>query len=568
MIMKLPRRFVPENLNPDDEKKVSELYRSLLLRDIPVDSAALRQWILDWSELNSVLGEVSCRRYVAMTCNTADAQAAKAYADFVENIQPVINEYDDKLNKKLMGHPAKDSLKNEFGEWFKGVQVSLDLFSPDNIPLETEENKEIQAYQKITGGMSVEFEGKTQTMQQMATYMEKTDRGLRERAWRAMWERRLQDKDALDNAFDKLFAIRKQIAQNAHSRNFIDYIFLAKHRFDYTPADCEDFHESIEKLILPLLKELYKRRAAKMGLEKLRPWDLDVDPMNRPPLKPYSSGAELIEKVDQIFESIHPQAGKWARQMQAEKLIDPDSRLGKAPGGYQIGFDESRLPFIFMNSACTDRDIYTLLHESGHSFHQFALANQPIFPYRDVPAEFAEVASMSMELIGMSNLQPFYGADKEAIERSIIGELTDVIWLFPWVASVDSFQHRIYRFPEHTASDRSDIWSEIMDRYDAGIDYSGLEAVRRNLWQKQLHIFECPFYYIEYGIAQIGALQVWANFKKDPKKAIDDLFKAESLGSSRPLPELFAAAGIKFDFKPSTLEPLDGVVWDEISKFG
>ena len=476
--MKLPRRFVPENLNPDDEKKISELYRSLLLRDIPAAATPLRDWILDWSELNSVLGEVSCRRYVAMTCDTKDEKAAKAYADFVENIQPVINEYDDKLNKKLMAHPSKDALKGEFGEWFKGVQVSLDLFSPDNIPLETEENKEIQAYQKITGGMSVEFEGKTQTMQQMATYMENTDRGLRERAWRAMWERRLKDKDALDGAFDKLFKIRKEIARNAHCKDFIDYIFLAKHRFDYSPADCEAFHESIEKLVLPLLKEIYKKRAQKMGLEKLRPWDLDVDPLNRPALKPYSSGAELIEKVDRIFESIHPQAGKWAREMQAQNLIDPDSRLGKAPGGYQIGFDESRLPFIFMNSACTDRDIYTLLHESGHSFHQFALANQPIVAYRDVPAEFAEVASMSMELIGMSNLKPFYGDDHEAISRSILGELTDVIWLFPWVASVDSFQHRIYSFPEHTASDRTDIWNEIMDRYDAGIDYSGLEAVR------------------------------------------------------------------------------------------
>ncbi len=564
MIMKLPRRFVPENLNPDDEKKISELYRSLLLRDIPAAATPLRDWILDWSELNSVLGEVSCRRYVSMTCDTKDEKAAKAYADFVENIQPVINEYDDKLNKKLMAHPSKDALKGEFGEWFKGVQVSLDLFSPDNIPLETEENKEIQAYQKITGGMSVEFEGKTQTMQQMATYMENTDRGLRERAWRAMWERRLKDKDALDGAFDKLFKIRKEIARNAHCRDFIDYIFLAKHRFDYSPADCEAFHESIEKLVLPLLKEIYKKRAQKMGLEKLRPWDLDVDPLNRPALKPYSSGAELIEKVDQIFESVHPQAGKWAREMQAQNLIDPDSRLGKAPGGYQIGFDESRLPFIFMNSACTDRDIYTLLHESGHSFHQFALANQPIVAYRDVPAEFAEVASMSMELIGMSNLKPFYGDDKEAIARSVLGELTDVIWLFPWVASVDSFQHRIYSFPEHTASDRTDIWNEIMDRYDAGIDYSGLEAVRGNLWQKQLHIFECPFYYIEYGIAQIGALQVWANFKKDPKKAIDDLFRAESLGSSRPLPELFDAANIKFDFTPRTLEPLMQVVWDEL----
>ncbi len=562
----MERYFVPNDLNPDNEKQISELYRKLLLRDIPVDTAKLRQWIMDWSELNSVLSDVNCRRYVAMTCNTQDEKAAKAYNDFVENIQPVMNEYDDKLNKKLMAHPSKDGLKGEFGEWFKGVQVSLDLFSPDNIPLETEENKEIQAYQKITGGMSVEFEGETKTMQQMASYMEKTDRDLRERAWRAMWERRLQDKDALDNAYDKLFEIRNQIAKNAHCKDFIDYIFLAKHRFDYTPADCEAFHESIEKLVLPLQKEMYKRRAQKMGLARLRPWDLDVDPLSRAPLKPYQSGAELIEKCDQIFESIHPQAGKWARQMQAQNLIDPDSRLGKAPGGYQIGFDEARLPFIFMNSANTDRDIYTLLHESGHSFHQFALADQPILAYRDVPAEFAEVASMSMELIGMSNLKPFYGNDREAIERSTIGELEDVIWLFPWVASVDSFQHRLYNFPEHTASDRSDIWTEIMDRYDAGVDYTGLEAVRRNLWQKQLHIFECPFYYIEYGIAQIGALQVWANFKKDPKKAIDDLFRAESLGSSRPVKELFEAANIKFDFSPKTLEPLMQVVWDELGR--
>lgn len=559
------RTYVPENLNVDDTHEVSKLYRHLLQREIPVDSAKLRQWILDWSELESVLGEVSCRRYVAMTCNTADEKAAKAYTDFVENIQPIMNEYDDKLNKKLVAHPAKDALQGEFGEWFKGVQVSLDLFSPDNIALETEENKEIQAYQKITGGMSVEFDGETKTMQQMAAYMERTDRELRERAWRTMWERRLQDKDALDKSFDNLFAIRKQVAKNAHCKDFIDYIFLAKHRFDYSPADCEAFHESIEKLVLPLQKEIYKKRAQKMGLERLRPWDLNVDPLDRAPLKPYSTGDELIEKVDQIFESIHPQAGKWAREMQAKKLIDPDSRLGKAPGGYQIGFDESRLPFIFMNSACTDRDIYTLLHESGHSFHQFALAGQPIFPYRDVPAEFAEVASMSMELIGMSNLKPFYGNDREAIERSTIGELEDVIWLFPWVASVDSFQHRLYNFPEHTASDRGDIWTEIMDRYDAGVDYTGLEAVRRNLWQKQLHIFECPFYYIEYGIAQIGALQVWANFKKDPKKAIDDLFRAESLGSSRPVKELFEAANIKFDFSPRTLEPLMQVVWDELN---
>ena len=560
------RIFVPQDFNPDNVALVTSLFQSLLTADVEPSPAALRNWIFKWSELESVLAEVSSRRYVAMTLNTQDEAAAKAYSDFVENIEPISNEYDDKLNKKLVAHPCFNDLKGEFGIWFKSVQVSLDLFDPRNIPLSTEETKAIQDYQKITGGMSVEFDGSVKTLQQVGAYLERTDRDLREKAWRTVWERRLQDKKPLDDAFDKLFQIRNKIAKNAHCKDYIDYIFLAKRRFDYTPDDCKDFHESIEKLVLPLQREMYKRRAQKMGLEKLRPWDLDVDPLNRPPLTPYKTGEELIEKVDQIFEGVHPQAGKWAREMQAKKLIDPDSRLGKAPGGYQIGFDESRLPFIFMNSAATDRDIYTLLHESGHSFHQFALANQPIFPYRDVPAEFAEVASMSMELIGMSNLKPFYGNDKESIERSVLGELADVVWLFPWVASIDSFQHRLYEYPEHTAEDRSDIWDEIMSRYDAGVDYSGLEAVRRNLWQKQLHLFECPFYYIEYGIAQLGALQVWANFKKEGPAAIDKLFKAESLGYSVSIPEMFNTAGIKFDFTPKTIEPLVQTVWDEISK--
>ena len=560
------RIFVPQDFNPDNVALVTSLFQSLLTADVEPSPAALRNWIFKWSELESVLAEVSSRRYVAMTLNTQDEAAAKAYSDFVENIEPISNEYDDKLNKKLVAHPCFNDLKGEFGIWFKSVQVSLDLFDPRNIPLSTEETKAIQDYQKITGGMSVEFDGSVKTLQQVGAYLERTDRDLREKAWRTVWERRLQDKKPLDDAFDKLFQIRNKIAKNAHCKDYIDYIFLAKRRFDYTPDDCKDFHESIEKLVLPLQREMYKRRAQKMGLEKLRPWDLDVDPLNRPPLTPYKTGEELIEKVDQIFEGVHPQAGKWAREMQAKKLIDPDSRLGKAPGGYQIGFDESRLPFIFMNSAATDRDIYTLLHESGHSFHQFELANQPIFPYRDVPAEFAEVASMSMELIGMSNLKPFYGDDKESIERSVLGELADVVWLFPWVASIDSFQHRLYEYPEHTAEDRSDIWDEIMSRYDAGVDYSGLEAVRRNLWQKQLHLFECPFYYIEYGIAQLGALQVWANFKKEGPAAIDKLFKAESLGYSVSIPEMFNTAGIKFDFTPKTIEPLVQTVWDEISK--
>lgn len=281
----MKREFVPENLNVDDATAVTQLFQQLLDEDVANSAEALRAWIMKWSELGSVLQEVCCRRYVATTVDTKDEAAAKAYESFAENIDPISSEYYDKLNKKVMAHPAKDLLNEEFGVWFKGIQLSLDLFNPENIPLETDEVKSVQAYQEIAGGMSVEFDGKTKTMQQMNAYLERTDRELREKAWRATWERRMQDKDALDKSFDELFAIRNKIAKNAHCKDYIDFIYKAKCR-DYTPKHCKDFHESVEKLVLPLLKEIYRKRATKMGLEKLRPWDLAVDPLNREPLAP------------------------------------------------------------------------------------------------------------------------------------------------------------------------------------------------------------------------------------------------------------------------------------------
>lgn len=559
------RIFVPQNFDVDSPDAVAALYEKLLQENVSETAEALRDWLLRWSEVDSVLSEVSCRRYVKMTCNTVDEIAAKAYSDFVENISPVQQKYSDLLNKKLVAHKSCDLLKPEFECFLKSVKVSLELFNEKNIPIETEEQKEIQAYQKITGGMSVDYDGETRTLQQMNKFLELADRAKREDAFRTIWNRRLEDSEKLDDAYTKLFNLRNQIAKNAGCKDYIEYIFKAKNRFDYTPADCRQFHESIEKLVLPLQRKIYQKRKDAMKLDSLRPWDLNVDPQNREPLKPFENGAELIEKCDRAFEKLNSKAGAWARQMQREGLIDPESRLGKAPGGYQIGFDETRLPFIFMNAAGNDRDVYTLLHESGHSFHQFAMAKQPIVAYRDIMAEFAEVASMSMELIGHSAIDVFYPNPSDAA-RSRQNSLEDVIWLFPWVASIDSFQHELYSRPNHTVKDRHDIWLSIMDRFNAGVDYTGIEDIKSNFWQKQLHLFECPFYYVEYGIAQLGALQVWANFKRDPEKAFDMLFKAESLGSSRPLPELFSTAGIKFDFTPATIEPLMQLVCDELDK--
>jgi len=536
-------------------------FKLLEQRDIP-NAQALRKWILDWSELSSALAEDSARRYVAMTCDTKDQAAAKAYEFFVSNIDPVISEETEKLQKKLIAHKNLADLESEFGNWFRAVRSNLELFREENIPLETQINLEIQKYQKITGAMSVKYKGKTRTMQQMAPYLQSPNRKEREETWRLLTERRLQDAEALDAAFDKLFSLRIQIAKNADCKNYLGYIFKAKHRFDYTPQDCKNFHESIEKIILPLQKEILKQRAAKMGISKLRPWDLGCDPFGRPALKPFKTGAELVSKCGNLFSRLNPQWKKWYAILEKKHLIDADSRLGKAPGGYQIAFDKSRVPFIFMNAAGTNQDVYTLLHECGHAFHQFAMAEQKLFAFRDIPSEFAEVASMSLELLGAADLQDFYKA--EDFRRSRLEALQDIISLFPWVAIIDAFQHELYSRRGHTAKDRKEIWLSLQERFDTGVDWSGLKKARSYLWQKQLHLFEVPFYYVEYGIAQLGALQIYANAKKDKNLAVQNLIKAECLGSSKPLPELFNTAGIKFDFSPKTIEPLALMIWEEI----
>ncbi len=539
-------------------EETKNLFEKLEQREIS-NAEDLRKWILDWSKLSSILAEESARRYVAMTCDTTNKPAAEAYEFFVSNIDPVISEKNEKLQKKLIEHKNLNDLETEFGNWFKAVRTDLELFKEENIPLETQLNLEIQKYQKITGAMSVEYKGETKTMQQMVPYLQVPNREEREEAWHLLTKRRLQDAEALDAAFDKLFSLRIQIAKNSGYENYIDYIFKAKHRFDYTPQDCKNFHESIEKIILPLQRDILRDRAKKMKLPKLRPWDLSCDPQGRAALKPFKTGAELVSKCGNLFNRLNPQWNEWYNILQKENLIDADSRLGKAPGGYQITFYDSNVPFIFMNAAGTNQDVYTLLHESGHAFHQFAMAKQELFAFKDVPSEFAEVASMSMELLGAEDLSDFY--NEEDFRRSRIEALQDIISLFPWVATIDAFQHELYKFPTHTAKDRKEIWLSLQNRFDSGVDWSDLEDARSYLWQKQLHLFEVPFYYVEYGIAQLGALQIYANAKKNRDIAVQDLIKAESLGSSRPLPELFRAAGIKFDFSPRTMEPLAEMIF-------
>lgn len=559
-----PRQFISNDANLTTWEDLKKFFTNLLERDIS-SLALLKQWVKDWSETEAVLGEESSRLYINMTCDTENKEHEAAFQNFVENIEPKLSPISDKLNKKLLASPTHKELDEYYKCWVRDIQTGIELFKDENIEIDTQIALETQKYQKTTGSMSVEHEGQTLTLQQMNAKLESPDRETREGAWRKVAQRRLEDKDKLNEHFEKLFNLRLKVSENCGFDSYLPYIFKAKGRYDYTPKHCEDFQKAIEEVVVPKVKAIRLKRQKALGLSSLRPWDTACDPLGREALKPFSTSAELCEGVSQIFKEIDPKLSFWFDQMVSENLLDLDSRLGKAPGGYQIGLEENRVPFIFMNAVGTMGDVFTLLHEAGHSFHQFLMQDHEITSYRDINAEIAEVASMSMEMIGMTYLEKII--DKEGADRARNDQLEDSLLLLPWVAQVDAFQHWMYSNPKHTLAERTAKWIELDNRFaGAGIDWSGLEEERESAWHRQLHIFEVPFYYVEYGIAQLGALQVWKNWKDNAQKGLDLYKNGLALGASRPLPELFEKTGVAFDFSTEKITPLIDEVWSEIQK--
>ena len=445
--------------------------------------------------------------------------------------------------------------------------MDQEIFVKENVELETKLELLSQKYQTMIGAMMVEFQGQERTLPQMAKFLREPDRELRESAWMALSKRRLKDKNALNELFNEMIVLRRRIASNADFDGYCEFRFKELHRFDYVPGDCKKYHDVIEKLVVPILAEIYTERKGEMGLAKLRPWDTSVDPKGMLPLKPFEKIEKLPKGCEEIFKSIDAELGDKFVSMHEQGLIDLESRKGKAPGGYQSTLDEARRPFIFMNAVGVDQDVRTLLHEGGHAFHAMLSANEMLIDYRHAPMEFCEVASMSMELIAHDHLSEFYS--QEDIERSNKRHLEDVILTLVWVALIDLFQHWIYENPEHTVEEREKAWLGFRKRFGCDlIDWSGLDEQHINMWHAQLHIFEVPFYYIEYGIAQLGALQLWRRYRQDPASAIDGYKRGLSLGGSRPLPELFEATGIKFDFSRDTISPLVGMVKNELNPKG
>ncbi len=549
-----PRRYVPAEAELADWPTLERLLSELEAR--PLESpAALSRWMEDCDELYACLGEESARRHIEMTCATDDPEAEARHLHMINEIWPRAKPIGQRLSQKYLACPHRQALDRHFLLVHdRDLETEVKLFREANVQLEKEDAQWRQQYQKVMGAMMVTFRGQEKTLQQMAIHLESTDRSEREEAWRLVADRRLLDREKLDGVYGKMVALRHRIARNADYPDYVDYVFPKKSRFDYTPRDCEAFHDAVEACAVPFMRKLNARRKQNMRLDALRPWDLAVDEKGRPPLRPFESGSELAEKCQEIFRNVDRDFGATFLMMIDRGLLNLDSRKGKAPGGYQSTLAEVRLPFIFMNAAGTNGDMYTLLHEGGHAFHAIASRDIPLLSYRHAPLEFCEVASMGMELLSCDKLEAFYDDGQAA--RSLRQHLEGTVVFFPWCATIDAFQHRLYRHPEHTPQERCDAWRDLMARFGHDVDWSGLEEARDYAWHRQLHLFSSPFYYIEYGIAQLGALQLWVNYRRDPKQAVGQYKHALALGGSRPLPELFAAAGLKFDLSRKTLEPL------------
>lgn len=561
------RRFVPVTIDLGDWARIAPLFDQLDARASLCRSVGeFERWILDQGELFAALDQEGSQRYIAMTCHTDSPEAEAAYLHFVEKIEPELKPRQFNLAKLFLSHPLRSQLdKRRYEVLDRDTALLVELFREENVPLQTEEAKLGQQYQKLSGSLTVNFRGEEKTLVQMGRFLEEPDRALREEAWTLVAQRRLQVADQIEEQFEALLKVREQIARNAGFPNYLAYAFRAKGRFDYTAEDCRKFHAAVDTEFMPVVRQLQAERKRQLGVASVRPWDTAVDPLNRPPLRPFTEVEDMITRSQRIFDHLDAGLADGFKTMRDLKLLDLANRKGKAPGGYQTGLAEARLPFIFMNSVGLQRDVETLLHEAGHAFHTLAAKDEDIYPYRSAPIEFCEVASMAMELLGNQHLEEFYAPDEANRARKT--HLEGIIGFFPWMATIDAFQHWIYSHPGHTRAERTAAWLAIMDRFGGDVDWAGHEAARANLWHRQLHIFLHPFYYVEYGIAQLGALQVWANSHRDPVKALRDYKAGLALGGSRPLPELFAAAGCRFDFSAETVRPLVALTRGELAKF-
>jgi oligoendopeptidase F len=531
------------------------------LQGRPVTAENVMGWLKDWSSLSELVSEVGARLHVTYDLNTADAEAERRYFGFLEKVSPAVQAAENELTKKLL----ETGLEPEgFDVPLRNMRAEVALFREANLPLLTEHRKVATQYDKIIGGQTVEWEGEERPLPQMLPVFESTDRATRERAWWRVRERQLADRDALNAIWRELLPLRRQIAANADCADYREFVWKAYQRFDYAPADCETFHAAIEAAAVPAVSRLLERHRRRLGLDTLRPWDLTNGEWSRPaappgqaPLRPYQDSAELITRSLDVLKHVDPYLGGHFETMQREALLDLDNRRGKAPGGYCTYFAQTRRPFIFMNAVGLQNDVQVLLHEAGHAFHAFEVSRLPLYHQANTPMEFNEVASMGMELLAAPYLDTRRGGFYTAAEaaRARVEHLEGMLLFWPYMAVVDAFQHWAYtHLDEALDTDACDAaWHRLWLRFMPVVDWSGLEAELVTGWHRKLHIFRVPLYYVEYGLAQLGAVQVWSNALRDQAGAVSAYRRALALGGTATLPELYATAGARFAFDAETL---------------
>ncbi len=565
-IEKIKRAFLPQNFEITNWETLEPYFKLLVERPIN-NKADLELWLKDMSEMEAVVSEDACWRQIKMTCDTTDKVLEEAFTYFCMEIQPKLQPYADSLNKKLVHSSfTKELDQSLYLTYLRSVQKSIDLFREENIPIQAELSVLQQQYGAIAGKMTVEVNGTEFTLQQAAKFLESSDRELRKEVYYKIQERRKQDATAMHELYSSLISKRHQIAVNAGFANYRDYKFKELGRFDYTKDDCFQFHEAVKLHVIPLVNTIYDQKKLQLGLDTLKPWDTEAEPAGTEPLKPFTDGKDLYEKSVQCFEQLHPFFADCLRKMNELKHFDLESRKGKAPGGYNCPLAESGAPFIFMNAAGQMSDVTTMVHEGGHAVHSFLAHPLPLSTFKEYPMEIAEVASMAMELFSMNHWGAFF--DNEAnLKRAKLHQLERTITIFPWIAIIDKFQHWVYEHPQHNTEDRSSAWMNILNEFStSSIDYVGLEQFRAIGWQRQLHLFEVPFYYIEYGIAQLGAIGLWMLYKQNPEKALQHYIDALSLGGTKTLPELYKTAGIEFNLTPAYIKQLMDFVKNEMEQ--
>jgi oligoendopeptidase F len=565
MITITQRRFLPNKLKVTSWDLLAPYFNQLVERAINSKND-LENWLKDRSELEAFVSEDLAWRYVKMTCNTEDKELENAYLFFVTEIEPQISPINDRLNRKLVECPYINELEEDkYFIYLRGIKKEIEIFREENVPLMAEIAIESQKYGSIIGGLTVEIEGKELTLQQAANFLKNPDRAKREAAFIKINDKRLAHAQELDELFNKLIALRNQVALNAGFKNFRDYMFAALGRFDYTPEDCFAFHAAIQQEVVPLVKQFNEKRAKELGYQ-LRPWDLEVDTQNREALEPFTSGSDLLDKTVKCFRKVDDYFAWCIETMDNMQRLDLESRKGKAPGGYNYPMAETSVPFIFMNAASSTRDVETMVHEGGHAVHSFLSKDLELAAFKNCPSEVAELASMSMELISYDGQDEFYRTPED-FKRAKEEHLEGIIKVLPWIATIDKFQHWIYTHPEQTAEERKAYWVTLSKEFGTGlVDWSGYEHVQAYTWQKQLHLFEVPFYYIEYGMAQLGALGVWRNFLTDKSKAVEQYKEALSLGYTKPIGDIYNTAGVEFNFSDTYIKSLMEFVKSELNK--